>query len=215
MAKSKEEYYAKRNAMRRTEEWKAQRRATRNLEKNREQCRAYYAKNKEKIAEKRKEYYKKPEVIAKHKETNRRYYEERGKKKGLEKIEKLDDQYIKMLFVKGSETLTSADIPQELVEAKRLEVQIRREVLSNLPKETRQRLYRERSKAKNPNAHKEYYKANKQKCLEAGKLWRQNNKEKWLAKSNEWRKANIEKIRAQERARYHAKKQLTQQGEVQ
>lgn len=213
MAKAREEYYAKRNAQRRTEEFKAQRRATRDLEKNREQCRAHYAKNKEKILARAKEYHKLPEVIAKHKESNQRYYKEQGKQKGLDKIQNLDDLYIKMLFTKGSESLTFADIPQELVDAKRLELSIRREVLANLPKQTRERLYRERSKAKNPNANKEYYEANKQKCLEAGKLWRQKNKEKWLAKSYEWRKANIEKIREQERSRYHAKKLSTQQGE--
>jgi len=197
-----------------SEEYKAKRRATRDLEKNREECRAYYAKNKEKIAAKHREDYAKPEVKAKTKETKKRYYLKRGKQKGLDKIKNLNDTYIKMLFVKDSATLTCADIPQELVEAKRLEVQIRREVLANLPKQTREKLYRERSKARNPNAHKEYYEANKQKCLEAGKLWRQNNKEQWLAKSYEWRKANIEKIRAQERARYHIKKLSTQQGEA-
>jgi hypothetical protein len=197
-----------------SEEYKAKRRATRDLEKNREECRAYYAKNKEKILARAKEHQKLPEVKAKTEETKKRYYLKQGKQRGLDKIKNLDDTYIKLLFTQRSKSLTFADIPQELVEAKRLEVQIKREVLANLPKQTRERLYRERSKARNPNAHKEYYEANKQKCLEAGKLWRQKNKEKWLSKSYEWRKANIEKIRAQERARYHIKKLSTQQGEV-
>ena len=198
-----------------SEEYKAHRRATRDLEKNRGQCRAYYAKNSDKIGAKHKEYYAIPEVKAKHKESSRRHYMEQGKEKGLAKIKNLDDLYIKMLFTKNSNSLTYKDIPQELVNAKRLVIQLKREVLANVPKVTREKIYRERAKAKNPSAYKEYYEANKQKCLEAGKLWRQKNKEKWLAKSNEWRKANIEKIRAQERARYHAKNQLTQQGEVQ
>ena len=114
--------------LRRTsEEFKAQRRATRNLEKNRISCRKYYAENYEtKIKPKHEEYYAKPEVKARVKEHKKVYAQTKGKETKRRYIEELHDTYICNLMCRNT-NLRHEDIPQELIDVKRLIIQIKRE----------------------------------------------------------------------------------------
>jgi hypothetical protein len=128
-SKDTEAYKARRdayNAYRKSEEYKAQRRATRDLVKNREECKKYAANNTEKIATRHK-----ASRIAdpdKFKKIRREQYFKSGKQHGLEGIKNLTDNYVKNVLVIRSKGLTYADIPQALVEAKRLQLLIKREV---------------------------------------------------------------------------------------
>jgi len=128
-SKDTEAYKARRdayNAYRKSEEYKAQRRATRDLVKNREECKKYAASNKEKIATRHKaDRQARPDV---YKERRRNNYHKSGKQRGLEGIKNLTDNYVKNVLVIRSKGLTYADIPQALVEAKRLQLLIKREV---------------------------------------------------------------------------------------
>ena len=94
-----------------------------------------------------------------------------------------------------------------MVEAKRLQILIRREVLANTTKEQRNKEAHKKYLLKNPTAHKDYYLANKEKCALAGKAWREKNKERLREKNKEYAKANREKRNAQARARYDPEKQ--------
>ena len=80
----------------------------------------YREDNKDKFNIYSKKYYEKnrDKIINKTKIYNKKY-----RRKG---IKELSDPYIKGLLAKDSNILTHADIPQELIEAKRLEVQIKR-----------------------------------------------------------------------------------------
>jgi len=198
----------KRNAYRRTEEYKAKRRATRDLSKDRERWAQYYAKPevKEYLRQRAKQYKARPEVKERLVKHHAKEYVEKGKQRGLDNIKNLNDNYVKMILVKHT-NLTYKDIPKELVEVKRLEMLIRREYLANTTPTERLKESKKKSKARNPNAAKNYYLANKQKHAEAVKLWREKNKEKYLAANYAWREANKEKIRAQEKARYHKNKE--------
>ena len=127
--KDTEAYKARRdayNAYRRSEEFKAERRATRDLVRNREDCKKYAAKNKAKIAARHKaDRQARPEVYKERRTVN---YLKSGKQRGLEGIKNLTDNYVKNILVTRSEGLTYADIPQSLVEAKRLHILIKREL---------------------------------------------------------------------------------------
>ena len=125
---TKEEHYAKRNAIRKTDEWRAQRRATRDLEKNREECRAYYAKNKEKIAAKHREDNAKPEIKEQRKLYRQRdYVKADAVRRGKEKIANVELRYARECLNRDGR-LSGMYVPKELIEAKRLQLLIRREV---------------------------------------------------------------------------------------
>jgi len=199
---AKRAYYDKRNELRRTEEFRAKRRATRDLVKNREYCRDYYERNKERELQRRKDYRNDPKNVQIIKDRSREQYLKSGKAKGLEAIKNLTDNYIKNLFTsKGN--LKCKDLPKEMIEAKRLELLIRRQVLDEMTPQQRKKLYKERYLAKNPNAGKDYRNANKERLKEAAKLWKQKNKEHVREMQNLWRKENKERLRALERERYH------------
>lgn len=194
-------------AYKRSEEYKAKRRATRDLVKNREDCKKYAAKNKEKIAARQKIYYAQPEVKERMKAKRRAEYLKKGKQRGLDGIDNLSDNYIKNIITSRAEGLTYADIPQAMVDVKRLQILIRREVLENTTAEERRAAARAKTKAKNPTKSKEYYLNNKEKAKAASKAWRDKNIEKVRARERERRALNREKINAQARARYDPEKQ--------
>jgi hypothetical protein len=111
-----------------TEEFKAKRRATRNLIKNREQCREYYSKNyATKIKLKHQEYYAKPEVQEKVKEAKKQDYIKNGIERGRKKIVNVELRYARELLKKDG-SLKNVAIPIELIEAKRLQILIKREL---------------------------------------------------------------------------------------
>jgi hypothetical protein len=112
-------------AYRSTEEFKAKRRATRDLVKNREDCKKYYANNYDKISAKHKEYYLKPNVVERVKEQKKFYQQTTGKITKKKYIEELHDTYICNQMCRNS-NLQHKDIPKELIEAKRLQLLIRR-----------------------------------------------------------------------------------------
>lgn len=195
-----EEQKARKNASRRTEEFRAKRRATRDLSKDRE-CWAKYAARpevKEYLRQKAKEYNQRPEVKERHKELNREWYLDKGKKLGLEGIKNLTDKYIKNILINNT-SLRYEDIPQEMVEAKRLQILIRRDYLENTPKEQRNALYKRKYKSK---VGKPKSQTTKEKEAENAKKWREKNKEKVRLTNKLWRDANREKINWQARERY-------------
>jgi hypothetical protein len=122
--RNKEEIRARRTS----EEFKAHRRATRNLELNRISCRKYYADNYEtKIKPKRQEYYTRPEVIARIKEYRRVEYRTKGIKRGKQKIAEVEPRYVKELLRQNG-ILKGVPIPEALIEAKRLQLLIKRRI---------------------------------------------------------------------------------------
>lgn len=199
---SKRASYDKKNAKRRTEEFRAKRRATRDLVKNREQCQDYYERNKERILKSRKDWYSDPQNAQTIKDHRRKHYLKSGKARGLERVKTLNDNYIKNILVK-KQKLTCKDIPKELIEVKRLELLIRRQVLDEMTPEQRAKMYRERYLASHPNANKEYYAANKERMNELSKRWQKENKARRAETQNAWREANKERLRALERERYY------------
>jgi len=87
-------------------------------QKNKERIKEYYQKNKECI----KEYYQKnKERIKEYRQKNKECIKEYNK----EYVEQCTDGYIRRLLAKDS-TLNSLDIPQGLIESKRLLIQIER-----------------------------------------------------------------------------------------
>jgi hypothetical protein len=111
-----------------SEEYKANRRATRDLEKNKEECRAYYAKNREKISAKHKADNAKPEIKELRKQYRQRdYVKEYSYKKGKEKIANVEIRYVRELINKKG-MLNGFEIPTALLEAKQLEILIKREL---------------------------------------------------------------------------------------
>ena len=133
----------KKNAYRRTEEYKAKRRATRDLSKDRERWKKYYAVNKEYLLQRAKEYQKQPEVKERYKELKHQEYLRKGRQRGLDAIKNLSDKYVKNVLTHRT-NLTYKDIPKEMVEAKRLEMLIRREYLKNTPEQERNKIYKKR-----------------------------------------------------------------------
>ena len=115
-------------AYRSTEEFKSKRRTTRNLAKNRAQCREYYSKNyATKIKLKHKEYYAKPEVQEKIKEIKKQEYIKNGIERGRKKIVDVELRYARELLKKDG-SLKNVVIPIELLEVKRLQILIKREL---------------------------------------------------------------------------------------
>ena len=114
-------------AYRSTEKYKARRRATRDLVKNREGCKKYYDKNYSKISAKHKEYYAKPEVVERVKEQKKVYAQTTGRATKKKYIEEIHDTYICNQMCRNN-SLQHKDIPKELIEAKRLQLLIRREL---------------------------------------------------------------------------------------
>jgi hypothetical protein len=133
----------KRNAYRRTEEYNAKRRATRDLSKDRERWKKYYEANKEYLLQKDKEYRERPEVKERYKELKHKEYLRKGKQRGLDDIKTLSDTYVKNVLTNRT-NLIYKDIPKEMVEAKRLEMLIRREYLKNTPEQERRKTYKKR-----------------------------------------------------------------------
>ena len=197
--KEKREAY---NAYRRTEEYRAKRRAIRDLSKDRERWAKYYEANREQLLERAKEYSSRPEVKEYKKEYRRKEYVEKGKQRGLNGIKNLTDTYVKGVLTKNTQ-LSYKDIPKEMIEAKRFEVLIKRDYLTNTTPSERYKESRKKYNARNPNANKKYYQDNKEKLAEAAKRWREKNKERLLAKNYSWREANKERVRELERVRYY------------
>ena len=126
-----------------SESYKARRRETRDLAKNRIACRDYYQRNKEKMRDRQKSYAQaNPEKM---RELHRRGYENRGKQKALDGIKELSDKYIKQILVRNT-TLSHKDIPTELIQAKRVEILIRREVLANTSASERMKWCKEKAR---------------------------------------------------------------------
>lgn len=115
-------------AHRASEEYKSNRNAKRDLVKNREECRDYYARNREKIAVKHKEDNAKPEI-----KTQRKLYRQRDYvradvlKRGKEKIANVELRYARECLNRDGK-LSGMYIPKELIEAKQLQLLIKREL---------------------------------------------------------------------------------------
>lgn len=138
---------AYRSKYRKTEEYKAKRRATRDLSKDRARWEKYYEVAREQLIAKRAEHNKRPEVKEILKANRRRYYLRKGKRKGLDLITNLDANYVKRVLVQRT-TLTSKDIPKEMVEAKRLQILIRRHYIDNTTPKQRLQESKRKYKAK-------------------------------------------------------------------
>lgn len=201
MTRTREEY----NEYRRSEEFKAKRRATRDLVKNREDCKKYAQKNKEKIAARTKAYRQQPGVKERYKELRHQEYLRHGKKRGLDGIKTLDDRYVKNILTNGT-NLSYKDIPEELVEAKRLEILIKRDYLKNTTKEERRQAANKKYLEKKQAQARQYYYANKEKALAASKKWREKNKEKVNARQRNLTPEQRERRNALARARYNPEK---------
>lgn len=134
------EQRARQRETRKTDEFKAKRRATRDLEKNRAYCRAYYQRNIEAMHQRAKDYN--ASNSERLKQARRAEYERKGKQRGLDGIKHLSDNYIRSLLAAHT-NLKQGDIPQEMVDVKRLQIEIRREYLEAVPKKVRQKMYKE------------------------------------------------------------------------
>ena len=132
---------------RKTEEFKAKRRATRDLSKDRARWKKYYEVKKEQLLATRAEANKRPEVKETLKVNRRRYYLRKGKQRGLDLIKNLNDNYVKLVLVKDT-ALTFKDIPKEMVEAKRLQILIRRQYIANTTPKQRFQESKRKYKAK-------------------------------------------------------------------
>lgn len=112
-----------------TEEFKANRRAQRALQrdKERQQCKDYYQRNKERRLEYNKQMRQTPEYSQYLKEWKQKDYELNGLERGRKKVKDVELRYVKELLNKDGR-LTGVKIPVELLEAKRLQILIRREL---------------------------------------------------------------------------------------
>jgi hypothetical protein len=136
--KNKDDINAKKRENRNTDEYRAKRRATRDLEKNKIYCRKYYAKNyKTKIKPKHDEYYARPEINERIKEYRRMEYQLTGKERNKRKIADVEPRYIREIM-KQNGRLKGVEIPQSLIEAKRLEILIKRRVKNENSNDTTQ-----------------------------------------------------------------------------
>ena len=91
--------------------------------RNKKNSAEYYKQNKEGISLKSKTYREKHKVGIK--KYHDEWYNSRGKGLVKEGVDNLEDLYVRNLITKRS-ALSGADVPQELVEAKRQEMQVKR-----------------------------------------------------------------------------------------
>ena len=99
---------------------------SKNKEKINKHSREYHLKNKEKINKYDREYYSKnKEKIAERQREYKLKNREKVRKKSREQRKQLADVYVANLITQRTD-LTIADIPSDLIEAKRLEIKIKR-----------------------------------------------------------------------------------------
>lgn len=94
-------------------------------EKSSERAKIWHKANSDKVKIQRKKHREK------YKKISREWYEKnkgRVLNEAKERIKILDDNYIKSLIARRSSVLLCSDIPEEIVEIKRLEIQLRREI---------------------------------------------------------------------------------------
>lgn len=214
MALSEAERKERKNVARRTEEFRVQRRATRDLAKEREQCRAYYYRNVEKMRQRGREYNADPKNAEHLKQKRRDWYERKGKEKGAKKVKEVTLSYARERIVSSSRGLIGKDIPVALLEAKQAEIKLKRLVDEMLPPEKRKAVAKaertalratqlakqkeatlERRRAKD----RERYQINIEKARQKNHMYQEKNREVLNAKAKEKYHANKEEINAKRR----------------
>ena len=88
------------------------------------ECREYYQQHKEEISDRLKRYNALPE-IKERKSAHRKVIRPQEREKMRKKIKNLDDYYVKQVLVQGT-GLKPSQLPPALVEAKKLQLKIRR-----------------------------------------------------------------------------------------
>ena len=101
-----------------------------NAEKIRKTNRKYYLKHQDEICKSQKEYYENNKdrmlnKLKKYREENREQIRERDRKYNQKQRDNLTDVYIKNMLT-GGNNLKPEDIPQELIEAKRQHLKLKR-----------------------------------------------------------------------------------------
>ena len=101
-----------------------------NVEKIRKTKRKYYLKHQDEICKSQKEYYENNKdrmlnKLKKYREENREQIRERDRKYNQKQRDNLTDVYIKNMLT-GGNNLKPEDIPQELIEAKRQHLKLKR-----------------------------------------------------------------------------------------
>jgi hypothetical protein len=116
-------------AYRSTEKYKAKRREKRALQKDKERqkCKEYYQRHKEDRLAYNAWLRQTPEYSQYLKDWKQRDYEVNGVEKGRKKVQNVELRYARELLNKDGK-LTGVNVPKELLEAKRLQILIRREV---------------------------------------------------------------------------------------
>ena len=116
-------------AYRSTEKYKAKRREKRAIQKDqeRQQCKEYYQKHRDKRLAYNAWLRQTPEYNQYVKDWKQKEYAVNGLEKGRKKIQEVELRYVRELLNKNGR-LNGVKIPIELLEAKRLQILIRREV---------------------------------------------------------------------------------------
>ena len=116
-------------AYRSTEEYKAKRREKRALQKDKErqQCKDYYQRHKEERLTYNARLRQTPEYSQYLKDWKQKDYAINGVERGRKKVHDIELRYVKELLNKDGR-LSGVKVPIELLEAKRLQILIRREL---------------------------------------------------------------------------------------
>ena len=116
-------------AHRSTEKYKAKRREQRALQKDKErqQCKEYYRRHREKRLAYNAWLRQTPKYSQYLKDWKQKEYEVNGLERGRKKVREVELRYARELLNKDGK-LNGVNIPIELLEAKRLQILIRREV---------------------------------------------------------------------------------------
>lgn len=148
-------------------------------------------------------------------EYNRKWSKEVRNPRRVEGIKNLEDWYVKYCLAKETK-IPARNLTQEMIELKRLELQLRRVYLENVDKETRDkyrqqkdnRVYARTHKAKLSETRRRYYQANKQKIAEKNKAYREANKERRRAQIKRWQQLNRERVNEWQRNYRNSEKGL-------
>jgi len=189
-----------------SEEFKAKRRETRDLVKNREECRAYYQRNIEKLRLKKKEWIRSPEGQAYTKSYRKEAYAKGGIERGRKKIAEVELRYVRELLNKDGK-LTGVEIPIELIEAKQIQIKLKRLVDEIAPPEKRKAIAKAERIALVIKRRLEQAPISKERKNALARARYHNNLEKAKEKRRKYREKNREILNAKMREIYHANKE--------
>ena len=189
-----------------SEEYKANRRVTRDLAKNREECRAYYQRNIEKLRLKKKEWIRSPEGQAYTKSYRKEAYAKGGIERGRKKVQEVELRYARELLVRDS-NLKGIAIPIELIKAKQAEIKLKRLINEIAPPEKKKAIAKAEKRALTIQRRVERAPINKERRKALARARYHNNLEKAREKNLKYREKNREVVNAKMREIYHANKE--------